>query len=200
MRPEQIQHNGITWAKQEDGSVWRWDPSANQWIQWRQGYVGPEPPPKWARAATRQAVRASKEQAKAEEEFRQSPLGQARAAREAGNRFFELVLPVSETSKAWFGDPGMLGAPTATRTIQKQQGHVIEVVESEGWKLEHVGYVFQPTGTMSRDRLLASGQVESIMGQIVGIYLFRATYPNQQSPTARPAPPASTESGSNIGS
>jgi hypothetical protein len=39
--------------------------------------------------------------------------------------------------------------------------------------LEHVGHVFQPTATASRDKLLSSRQTEQIAGKIMGIYLFR---------------------------
>ena len=50
----------------------------------------------------------------------------------------------------------------------------IEKIESEGWRMEHVGYVFRPTRTVSRDRFLASGQQEAISGEVLGIYIFRA--------------------------
>ncbi len=58
----------------------------------------------------------------------------------------------------------------------KSQAHagLLGEVESEGWRLENVGYVFQETGMVSRDKLLSSGQTGSVTGQIVGIYLFRA--------------------------
>jgi hypothetical protein len=59
------------------------------------------------------------------------------------------------------------------------QTPLIEDVESEGWKLEHAGWVFQQTATASRDKLMASGQTEQIAGKIVGIYLFSRF--NQQS-------------------
>lgn len=34
----------------------------------------------------------------------------------------------------------------------------LATIEAEGWKLEDVGYVFQPTGAVSRDKLLSTGQ------------------------------------------
>jgi hypothetical protein len=41
--------------------------------------------------------------------------------------------------------------------------------------LQHVGYVSQPVSTVSRDKLLTSGQTDTISGKIVGVYLFRST-------------------------
>lgn len=41
-------------------------------------------------------------------------------------------------------------------------------------RLENVGYVFQETGIVSKDKLLSSGQTGQVAGQIMGIYLFRA--------------------------
>jgi hypothetical protein len=50
----------------------------------------------------------------------------------------------------------------------------IEAIESEGWHLEHAGYVYRMTGSVSRDKLLSSGQQEAIHGEVLGIYIFRA--------------------------
>ena len=66
---------------------------------------------------------------------------------------------------------------TATQNPNKSQSwrhtDTLGVIESEGWTLDDVGYVFEPTGSVSRDKLLSSGQTETITGRIVGIYLFR---------------------------
>lgn len=50
---------------------------------------------------------------------------------------------------------------------------VIDAIEAEGWHLEHAGYLFRETGSVSRDKFLSSGQTASVTGEIVGIYLFR---------------------------
>ena len=126
--------------------------------------------------ARRQAAEqeAQEKAARAEaERFTNSPQGRAREAREEGSTLFEISLPVASTQKARFGDFSQAWAPTATRTRNLEQMNVIEAIELEGWRLEHVGYVFQPTGTESRDKFLASGQIETVMGNIVGCYLFR---------------------------
>ena len=64
------------------------------------------------------------------------------------------------------------GTVTSTRTA----GHadVLEAIEAEGWRLEHVGYVYRVISTVSRDKFLSSGQQEAVTGEIVGVYLFRA--------------------------
>jgi hypothetical protein len=50
---------------------------------------------------------------------------------------------------------------------------VLSFIESEGWRLEQAGYVFQQTGSVSRDKLLSTGQTASVTGDIWGIYVFR---------------------------
>jgi hypothetical protein len=66
------------------------------------------------------------------------------------------------------------GDPTTKTRASGGQTVVLEAIENEGWRLEHIGYVFQETGIVSRDKLLSSGQTGQVTGQIVGIYLFRA--------------------------
>ena len=41
--------------------------------------------------------------------------------------------------------------------------------------LADVGYVFEQTGSVSRDKFASSGQTASVTGNIVGVYLFRRT-------------------------
>ena len=113
--------------------------------------------------------RQGKEERAAREEFLRSPQGQARSARKQGKTVFQFVGAVSSTT----------GKPIAMSHVEvkeTQQGAWtwIEKIESEGWRLEHVGYVFRPTQTVSRDRFLASGQQEAISGETLGIYIFRA--------------------------
>ena len=54
-------------------------------------------------------------------------------------------------------------------------------IESFGWRLEDVGYVFVETGTTSTNRVMMSGEATAVSGMVLGIYLFRNT---------RLAPPA----------
>ncbi len=67
----------------------------------------------------------------------------------------------------------MVGA-FANSTRTQDYSNVIQSIEEEGWRLEHVGYVYRITGSQSRDKFIASGQQEAVSGEIVGIYLFRS--------------------------
>ena len=99
----------------------------------------------------------------------QSPAEQARAARAAGARIFQIVLLVSDTAGFVVE---LSGTTTSTRTVA--QTGVLEAIEAGGWRLEHVGYVYRVISTVSRDKLFSSGQQEAVTGELVGIYLFRA--------------------------
>lgn len=115
---------------------------------------------------------------KARKEFAQTPAGRARKARRAGAKIFQVDVPISYTVGRTVA---MLGA-YASSTNTLDQANTIETIEAEGWKLEHVGYIYRITGSVSRDRFMASGQQEAMHGEIVGIYLFRATA--EQPPSA----------------
>jgi hypothetical protein len=82
---------------------------------------------------------------------------------------FQIVLLVSDTAGFVVE---LSGTVTSTRTVA--QTGVLETIEAEGWKLEHVGYVYRIISTVSRDKLFSSGQQEAVTGELVGIYLFRA--------------------------
>ncbi|QJR36774.1 hypothetical protein [Gemmatimonas groenlandica] len=97
-----------------------------------------------------------------------TPPGRARLARAAGERVFQIDLPLSTTTAAVVPMVGAL-----TNSTGANHGSTIDLIEREGWRLEHVGYVFRATGSESRDKFLASGQQEAISGEIIGIYLFR---------------------------
>jgi hypothetical protein len=99
----------------------------------------------------------------------------------------QVVAPISETR---IGTTGFTTGLTSTdaRGRTSDQTGLIESVEAEGWKLEHVGYVFQPTSTASRDKLLSSGQTEEIAGKIMGIYLFHLAAGHEV-----PRPPVSVQ-------
>ncbi|MFZ0323663.1 MAG: hypothetical protein WAN48_05970 [Actinomycetes bacterium] len=42
-------------------------------------------------------------------------------------------------------------------------------IEAQGWRLNHVGYVFVPTGQLSRDRFLGTGQNVAVNGVTIGV-------------------------------
>ncbi|HLU91595.1 MAG TPA: hypothetical protein VKZ46_03330 [Pedomonas sp.] len=107
----------------------------------------------------------------AQERFAATPAGQARRARQSGRSIFQIDLSLSATRGA------VLPMVTAysVSTEVGSAGNAIEAIEAEGWRLEHVGYVYRMTGSTSRDKFMASGQQEAVHGEIVGVYLFRAT-------------------------
>jgi hypothetical protein len=125
-------------------------------------------------AETRARAEAQEAKARAEQEARfwASAQGQARKAHQDGRSWFQMLAPVSDTRLSTTGF--VRGEASSDVTSRASDWtNTITIVEAEGWKLEHVGYVFQPTATASRDKLLSSGQTEQIAGKIVGIYLFR---------------------------
>jgi len=119
-------------------------------------------------AARNEVARHEAEKRRLAEEFAKTPAGQARAARSAGSRTFQLSLPLSETT----GHIEVMTRAYAT-TTSTQHSTTIDSVEAEGWRLEHAGYVYRVTGSVSRDKFLSSGQQEAVNGEIVGIYIFR---------------------------
>lgn len=107
------------------------------------------------------------------DKYLETPEGAANAARQAGHRVFQ-YMDVLDVTKALVVPlvgaftEGKSGPVTAKRPV-------IEQIESQGWKLENIGYVFQETGSESRDKFLASGQQIAVSGRVLAYYLFRAT-------------------------
>ncbi len=115
--------------------------------------------------------RARDDAARAHKAFLATPAGQAAAAREQGQGFFEIQLDVGSSqrdSTIWGGNNTAI-----QRTKSRSHAGTLAAIEAVGWKLEHVGYIFIITGESSRDKFLASGQQTAVSGKTVGIYLFR---------------------------
>jgi hypothetical protein len=123
------------------------------------------------RAAEAERLRKQQEAEAAEEAaFRATAQGQARTAHEIGQSYFQTCLSIATTKRSGLS---MMMGHVQTKTAQiGGQGEVLAAIESEGWQLMHVGYVFQETGSVSRDKLLSSGQEALTSGQVIGIYLF----------------------------
>ncbi|MFL5819027.1 MAG: DUF2510 domain-containing protein [Conexibacter sp.] len=110
---------------------------------------------------------------KAERAFWQSAAGQARMAKRNGQRWYQVEMPVVETTRTL---NSMLFGDVDTKNRRGTgQGALISAIEEEGWELFEAGFVFHETGQVSRDKLLSSGQSIKTTGQTFGIYLFRAT-------------------------
>ncbi|MDQ2850263.1 MAG: hypothetical protein M3Y49_05935 [Actinomycetota bacterium] len=102
------------------------------------------------------------------------PIGQAVAAKEERQGFFEIQLQVGFSQR----DPMPFGATAVPKDVRTQShAGTLAAIEAIGWKLEHVGYVFVVTGENSRANFLVSGQNVAVSGETVGIYLFRNTDP-----------------------
>jgi hypothetical protein len=104
----------------------------------------------------REEAQAAKEEARKARKFQQSSQGLARAAREAAQLFFQVALPISHTDRTV---ASLLSGDVSTKTrAESGQTNVLESIKAEGWRLEHAGYIFQETGSVSRDKLLSSSQ------------------------------------------
>lgn len=121
--------------------------------------------------AAKEQKQVEKEKRRVERYFASTPAGQARAAKAAGMKIFQIDLPLSKTTGCTVP---MVGA-FADSTNTKDYSNVIQSIEEQGWRLDHVGYVYRITGSVSRDKFLSSGQQEAVNGEIVGIYIFRTT-------------------------
>lgn len=137
------------------------------------------------REERKQRAREAAEQQQAAQ-FSNTPAGLARAARAAGAHIFQIALPLSTTTASVLA---MVGAFANTST--GQHASVLDSIEAQGWKIEHVGYVYRVTGSESRDKFLASGQQEAYSGELVGVYLFRVVnepIPNPPAVGGHPEP------------
>lgn len=124
------------------------------------------------RAAVEAKKRAEDEK-RAAAAFAATPAGRARSARAAGARTFQIDMPLSTTKGEAI--PMMMAIAHSSATADPST--VLDSIEAEGWRLEHVGYVYRILGSVSRDKFMSSGQQEAMHGEIVGIYLFRNSNP-----------------------
>jgi hypothetical protein len=118
-------------------------------------------------AARQKALQAAAVEA-AEHKRIAGPVGQAEVAKQAGLRFYEVQLDVGMTSgSATFGEA------TGTETRSSTHLGTLGEIEALGWRLEHVGYVYQVTGEETTDKFVTTVQRVAVSGKTVGIYLFR---------------------------
>lgn len=125
------------------------------------------------KAAGKAAAKAEREQQRSEAEWWNSPPGQARAARFHGRTILQLAIPLERRARTGLGVFSGDATKGGFHIETQDASGTIEQVEAEGWMLENVGYVFRETGSVSRDKLLSSGQTAQVVGDIVGIYIFR---------------------------
>ena len=98
--------------------------------------------------------------------FRESPAGRARTARERGDLVFQFQLDVRDAT-TYTIPMGKTGATTTT----SDASDVLNSIGREGWRLITGSFVSQATASPSRDRFLAPRQHLPAQG-VVGYYLF----------------------------
>jgi hypothetical protein len=99
-----------------------------------------------------------------------------RAAREAfaaGDAFFQARFTLDAMQRQWFLPTYDDGGYGVKRRTKNDPGDILGQVEAIGWRLEHVDHVYVMTGQTNRDKFFSSGQDTGIIGDLVGIYLFR---------------------------
>ncbi|OPY04671.1 MAG: hypothetical protein A4E66_02558 [Syntrophus sp. PtaB.Bin001] len=104
--------------------------------------------------------------------FSVPPAEQARAAKSAGLKIFQINLPMIKKR----GFVTMFDIQDDTKP--QEYSNVIQSIEKEGWHFHHVDCVYRIIGSVSRDRLLTNGQKEAVSTEIVGVHIFYANKTN----------------------
>jgi len=142
------------------------------------------PEERQAKAAAKEAERGRQDELRAAEQAEQqraaeqaafdaSPPGQARAAKQNGQRYFQIAIPLEDVDRTWMAK---FSHEMTTRVLDTSDavGITLTAIEDEGWELISSGFTFRETAQASRDKFLASGQQIATIGQTLGFYLFRA--------------------------
>ncbi len=126
-----------------------------------------------AQQTAKDAEHKARANAKAEATWRATPVGQSATAHENGDGFFQFESDISKLA----GQASGFGS--SVNVVRRSGGptDVLAQIESVGWRLEHVGYVFIETGSTSTNRVLSTGQGTVTRGVVTGIYLFRRSTP-----------------------
>jgi hypothetical protein len=106
--------------------------------------------------------------ARAWEEWLQTPPGRARTAYARGDRVFQYDLDVLNQQPIIVP---MVGSTTTQRITDASS--VLNAVCNEGWDLVNGSFVFVEQGSQSRDKFMSSDQNVAVKGTTVGYYLFR---------------------------
>ena len=124
---------------------------------------------KQAERAAQERERAAQAERAARAKYLATPVGQAEAAYQAGQMFFQLTTNISQVQ----GKSSDWNYSQSTRTSRSNATDTLGQIEEIGWHLEHVGYVFVETGEIARSKAMSSGSVTRTDGYVEGIYLFR---------------------------
>lgn len=84
----------------------------------------------------------------------------AYAAYQAGQRLFQVALPLASRGLKWTGGH--------TERVEHDHGGVLSALESDGWQLVDAGYVFEPTATST-----TGPWKDKAAGTVIGVYMLR---------------------------
>ena len=116
-------------------------------------------------------------------------LHRAETAWKQGNGFFQVELmmrSINQARKFMVGLSQMQGGKYNVRdTGTKSHTDILSQIESVGWRLEQMSHVWVVTGQQSRERIWSAGQDVGMMGELVGVYLFRRFEEESQREAAR---------------
>jgi hypothetical protein len=90
----------------------------------------------------------------------------ARAGHESGRSFYVERLNLGGTEAGW---------TTQGRTPSDDVAGALQAIESVGWRLYHIGYVYQPLA--ERSHMLTDSA--RLTGHVLGIYTFRRDEPDE---------------------
>lgn len=123
-------------------------------------------------AEQRAAGQVQQQQQAQQAAFNASPPGQARLAKQSGQRYFQFCMALDNVDRTWMAK---FTHEMDTRVLDTSDavGVTLTAIEDEGWELINSGFTFRETAQASRDKMLASGQQIATIGQSLGFYLFR---------------------------
>ncbi|MBO1756345.1 hypothetical protein [Allobranchiibius sp. CTAmp26] len=110
-----------------------------------------------------------REEQQAQQAYLRTPVGQAVAAKERGDRFFEVQLDAAQLK----GAASAFGSSDNKVHRNGSAPDVLGQIEEIGWRLEHVSHAFIETGATTTNRVLGTGQGMVTRGVVTGFYLFR---------------------------
>lgn len=134
-----------------------------------------------------EARRRARQAEKEAQEFRASPVGQARAAFERGDLLFQTSIDVMNQQAIIVA---MIGSSTSQRTTDPSA--ILNAISREGWDLASASFTFIEEGQQSRDKFMSSGQNVAVKGRTAGYYVFKRA-PQLRQPNDL-APPQSAAS------
>jgi hypothetical protein len=134
---------------------------------------------KAAEAAQKAADREAKARAKLKAAFFASPAGEARLAFQSGAQVFQYQADVKSTKAIVQALSKARPKETLASRLGRGPVATLNAVCNEGWELINGSFVFVETGTVSRNRALATGQQTAVAGTVIGYYLFRRCETNR---------------------